>query len=353
MCIIMVHPGGKQVKDEYLNNSAQNHQHGCGLAYIDNGKVKIYTTLNTNRFKKKYHTLLKRFPDSPMIVHYRRATAGSATIDNCHPFRISEDLVFAHNMTIHPCKPEPPNIANLSDTRVFNERILKKLPDGWLDNPAIDAMMENYIGNSRLAFLRKDGKVHIVGAQKGVWEDGIWYSNGSYKKIENPPQRQVADNESIYSDYYNSAIKADPEAPANLFGEEWRCDGLILRFLRRNEAWDYTQKIWRPYDVQAGRFVEEPHTCRRHQPAGWKDYFTVWNMKQTAARKDKEAEERTKKQKQSEPFDSTSVRCDMCRTLNKWKDINQVIQRGHGNRFLCNDCTVFLDESNQIVKYLN
>ena len=73
------------------------------------------------------------------------------------------------------------NLKNLSP-RLFNDKILKTLPDGWLKNEGIKNLVMGFIGNSKLAFLDTNGNTHLINEGKGHWNDdcGIWFSNDSY-----------------------------------------------------------------------------------------------------------------------------------------------------------------------------
>ena len=89
---------------------------------------------------------------------------------------MSEKLAFAHNgvLSVEDHKKK-------SDTRVFNETILKKLPDGFLNNSGAVNLLEGFIGSDKLVFIENNGKSVILNESAGHWDGGIWYSNSSYK----------------------------------------------------------------------------------------------------------------------------------------------------------------------------
>jgi hypothetical protein len=65
---------------------------------------------------------------------------------------------------------------------MFNETILKMIPNNFLNNTAMIAMIKEYIGNgSKLAFLNTKHEITIINESAGVWDDGVWYSNSGYK----------------------------------------------------------------------------------------------------------------------------------------------------------------------------
>lgn len=195
MCIAIYIPAGEDVKDEALIEAQKSNPHGNGLVFLNQktGKLNIYRDMKFDRFMEKFRRLQKENPESNFIVHLRKKTHGEATIENCHPFKVNNGCVFVHNGQIHPEKPADVN-GELSDTRLFNENVLKKLPQGWQHNPGIVRLIEDYIGASRLAVMDSKGEVVLFNetaagsAGPAHWADGVWYSNEYYKK-KTPPQR--------------------------------------------------------------------------------------------------------------------------------------------------------------------
>ena len=119
---------------------------------------------------------------SPFLVHFRIATHGSVDIHNCHPFRVTENKVMIHNGMIPVVLDKNDK---RSDTRVFAENYLSKLPANWPDDPYMVDMVEDYITNgSKIALLSTDTQYvgYILNQKLGHWtdENGIWWSNKSY-----------------------------------------------------------------------------------------------------------------------------------------------------------------------------
>jgi hypothetical protein len=52
-------------------------------------------------------------------------------------------------------------------------------------DPIID-LIEGRIGYSKLVFLDRHGNHKIMNEHKGTWDDGVWYSNDSYKPYVAP-----------------------------------------------------------------------------------------------------------------------------------------------------------------------
>jgi len=112
-----------------------------------------------------------------VAIHFRYATHGASTEKNCHPFMINSDMGFIHNGIIHSV----PDVAGMSDTRVFNEKVLKKLPRGFQNDREIMEAIEEYIGWSKLVFVSRMGEFAIANEKSGHWANHSWYSNNSYK----------------------------------------------------------------------------------------------------------------------------------------------------------------------------
>lgn len=65
----------------------------------------------------------------------------------------------------------------MSDTQVFNEIVLKKLPDGWFYNEGVKVLLEDFMGFSKMVIMNNKGEVLILKEDKGNWIDGVWFSN--------------------------------------------------------------------------------------------------------------------------------------------------------------------------------
>lgn len=132
-----------------------------------------------------FHEFMKAYEpheQKPCVVHFRIATHGETDQTNTHPFQVAEDLGFVHNGIISrvDCK----NDKSKSDTFHFNEKVLKPLYNkdkGFIRNPVITDLIQSYIGMSKLVFLNKRGESIIVNEEAGKEDEGVWYSNTSYK----------------------------------------------------------------------------------------------------------------------------------------------------------------------------
>ena len=186
MCIAIYKPADQVIDHDTLRRSYEANPDGCGMAYLTDDGIEIETTMDFDVFYEGYEQALREYPDSPFLIHFRIATHGSVDENNCHPFYIEshhEDVqrVFMHNGTITPLTGECNKVSGVSDTVVFGLAILEHLPLGWEDNPAITKLIEHYIGWSKIVVMDEFGAVTIYNEQKGVWDNGVWYSNTTYK----------------------------------------------------------------------------------------------------------------------------------------------------------------------------
>jgi len=149
--------------------------------YVDgNNKLVIKKAMDlTTAMEMFYPDHDKYKNDSPFVLHWRIGTHGIKSIDNVHPFSITEREAVVHNGII---KIDIPAGDSRSDTRVFVDEILKRLPEGWQAHAAMRELVRSYIGYSKLAFLDTDRKVNIINSSMGTWNDERWFSNNTFSE---------------------------------------------------------------------------------------------------------------------------------------------------------------------------
>src|SRR5574343_1478878 len=197
MCIIIVSPKGAKISKNSLKNSWHSNPDGAGYMFERDGQIIIKKELK--KFKK-FLAMLKEDreenPNKNFIIHFRIGTSGGKTLENLHPFRVNDNLAFAHNGIIskHEVKG-----SSMNDTRHFKREVLQPLENGQkgvIFTPHIKKLIESYIGYSKLAFLTDKGDFNIFNEHLGHWGAcGNWYSNESYM-----------DNKPTYGKKYNSFI---------------------------------------------------------------------------------------------------------------------------------------------------
>ena len=242
MCIIAMIPAGKQINKNTLENMTNNNPDGSGIAWIQDNKIKTYKTMDNNKFINKALEVQSKFcKDSDILIHCRIATSGKTDLDNCHPFKISKDTVFAHNGILN-CV-EATN--KVSDTRMFNKALLKQLKPEFLDNVTTRKLIGEIIKSDKLAFLTVNPKLkrnsYIINRDLGEKENRVWFSNDSYK--EKTYVTDVCYNWNLRPDYdsIEETPHDDETLPANVFQP---FDQNLEVWLRGN---DYEDIIISPY----------------------------------------------------------------------------------------------------------
>jgi predicted glutamine amidotransferase len=166
---------------------------GFGIMYAVDGRIHASKSLGLKGMYKKYkYVWEKHGNDTDIVLHFRIGTQGENDIANCHPFKITDALWFCHNGVISDFSPMISNAEPLfkdmdytkSDTRLFNDYILKAIPtlQDEIDKPATKALLSEYVSGSKLVFLKNDGTTTIINEKSGNKStSGDWYSNTGWK----------------------------------------------------------------------------------------------------------------------------------------------------------------------------
>ncbi len=178
MCIAIVKPQGKNIPDEYLENSFENNNDGAGIAYAKDGKIYIVKGIFDKKQFIQEVRKAEKVAQGDMLIHCRIGTSGLKDKNNCHPHIVNDDLVMIHNGVLDI---DVPKKSKVSDTVIFIEKYLKKLPKDFVTNEPIIHLIEKAIGKgNKFAFLNSKGESFICNAKAGTVKDGIWYSNETY-----------------------------------------------------------------------------------------------------------------------------------------------------------------------------
>lgn len=179
MCILIYKAADKEIPKETLQQCWKINDDGAGFMYNHEDRLRVKKGFFD--FDKFYDSYSQSTAGKKAVIHFRIKTHGAIDMQNCHPFRVTDSLAFAHNGIISNIKT--PN-KDKSDTWHFNENVLKPLANITTDffgNSAITELLRGYIGSSKLVFLDKENTVYILNEHMGEWHDGCWYSNSSYK----------------------------------------------------------------------------------------------------------------------------------------------------------------------------
>jgi hypothetical protein len=181
MCIAILNTKGVTLKKELLNNCWKNNGDGAGMLFSNGEYMETIKEMSDfELFYQKYLDVRKQYSKSNIVLHFRISTHGKVNETNCHPFLVDDNLGFVHNGMIYDVPTSP----DFSDTYMFNEVILKKIKPGFEYDENILDMLELYIGSgSKLIFLNSDDDFAIVNEKAGHWNLGCWFSNSSYKQV--------------------------------------------------------------------------------------------------------------------------------------------------------------------------
>jgi predicted glutamine amidotransferase len=182
MCIIVAIPANKVVSEETLHNCWVANDHGAGFMYPNQNDEELVVKKGLMTWEDFIQAYRQVPSDINRVIHFRIKTHGNSDEKNTHPFLISDRLGFVHNGVIsgvtHTNK-------DMNDTWHFSEQFLKPMhkADGkFLNKEWNMKLLGNYIGGSKLVFMNHKGQMWFVNESKGITEeDGVWYSNTSYK----------------------------------------------------------------------------------------------------------------------------------------------------------------------------
>lgn len=176
MCILIDHPANTNFNDTLLADFYDFNSDGFGAMYAEAGKLVIVKTLGTPAEIEAIYK--KELAHRDCIIHYRMKTHGDIDLDNCHPYRINDDIWMAHNGILS--MGNPINKAK-SDTWHFIEYILRPAlngdPDLIFDQDYQDYLSSMIGGSNKFAFMHSSGQSVIINEHAGVRHQGAWLSN--------------------------------------------------------------------------------------------------------------------------------------------------------------------------------
>lgn len=182
---------GRITADDLLRSWESGNNDGYGAMFAERGKVYTWKSTDKNGFPM-FCKWVEELQDAqvPLGVHLRLATHGKKDEKNAHPFEvIPGKLALIHNGILRGYDRN----GNDSDTAIFSAQVATLGdPAWWWDNDFIWALLAEYAGwSNKLVFLRDTGEAKIIGAKQGVSENGIWYSNDSFKPAKPKPVTAV------------------------------------------------------------------------------------------------------------------------------------------------------------------
>lgn len=183
MCIAIVTTAGTAVDDATVRNCYAANPHGSGFAYIDKDSHEVQIRkgyFSVDAFLTAYKGVLdKGHADvGAMLLHFRVATMGGRTMDNCHPFRIKHGALIHNGVLFYGVDPTN---KDRSDTRIWAEELTPDFTyERVRDNKDV---LEQIINYNKIAMLFNGGNYAILNEDAGHWVDDVWYSNSTFRPI--------------------------------------------------------------------------------------------------------------------------------------------------------------------------
>lgn len=182
MCVAIYKPEGIPMpKLEILKQCWEANPDGAGFALLTKGKPhpieihKGFMTWEAFAAAFQQHHLADFAGD--LLLHFRIATHGGVSPGNTHPFSITPEIKILQQTSVatdvalihNGILPVAPTVAGISDTMELCRRLA-----GLHDIPAVLALLEDFIGDNKIAVMTKN-KVHLA----GKWEtlDHVYFSN--------------------------------------------------------------------------------------------------------------------------------------------------------------------------------
>lgn len=194
MCILIHNTPKSRLTKEHWADMLRRNQDGFGAMYSDGKRVHVIKTLDGSPEELDF-IYRKYLRGREAVIHLRMQTHGAINMDNCHPYKVTDDLYMAHNGVLSTGNWDDPS---KSDTwhliEFYLKPILEKSPD-VLFEPSFQKMLAGFIGYSnKLAFVHKTRGVVVINRSAGIKHRETWFSNTyawSPEKFgyERPPAR--------------------------------------------------------------------------------------------------------------------------------------------------------------------
>ena len=184
MCVaIYIPPKGNITRDRLFECYTANPD-GFGLMWSTDNELRIHKEVSDfERFYTYFLILYKTGRN--FVVHFRTASSGSISDENCHPFLVNNCLGFVENGNLYEFTNYfyRQRFDGQTDIMRFCQDILQCLPHNFLHRSDIRNALEQYcISNyTKMVFMENTGHVEIINETSGEWVDGCWYSNGGIK----------------------------------------------------------------------------------------------------------------------------------------------------------------------------
>lgn len=222
MCICVEKPAGiKFPGKKTLKTCFDNNPDGAGYMYPFKDRVIIKKGFMTfNSFWKSLTETRKKYGDDlPYVLHFRISTQGGINPECTHPFPLSPNMAelkktrtfssfgIAHNGIISLTSCGYLKSVSYSDTMTFITDYLTliiKNKDYYKDSDK-KMLIKRLIDSSKLAIMDGGGHVELIG--EWIEDNGVYYSNTSYKKTVKSILPTYTEYAEEWEYFYNSYIQ--------------------------------------------------------------------------------------------------------------------------------------------------
>ena len=243
MCIAIYKPKGIDFPSKrILRTCFDNNPHGAGYMVATGDRIIIHKGfMGFRSFWKSLRSTREKYgTDRAYVMHFRISTQGGIREDGCHPFPLSKsmtdlraldttaDIAVAHNGIISLCSSYKKGL-DYSDTMKFiTEYLSLIIKDANYYKDADTLKLIEKLCGSKLAILDKDGHCELIGSG-WIGEDGVWYSNSSYKETS------LTKLTSTYN--YNYSYTYTPKTTTkSWWGDAWDDDEYIYQMYEDYDA---------------------------------------------------------------------------------------------------------------------
>ncbi len=204
MCLLVKQPASTVFTDDFLEDVYSKNSDGLGVMYAEDGKLRVYKALPANA--KEFIDFYREYIENKDCVwHARMQTHGDIDFDNCHPYKVTDDIWLAHNGVLSTGNSAD---KSRSDTWHFIRNIIAP---ALTANPdlLVDADWHDFIGDmigrsNKFGLVRADGEIVIINEKSGVEFVGAWLSNTYAWSTHKFGFRSSYQSQSGYTDMYGS-----------------------------------------------------------------------------------------------------------------------------------------------------
>ena len=177
MCLLVNQPASTAFTPEFIEDVYRKNSDGFGVMYAEHGKVHVYKCLPRDA-KDMVDFYQAHAEGRDCVWHARMQTHGDIDLDNCHPYRVTDDIWLAHNGILSTGNASD---KTKSDTWHFIRNVLAP---ALTANPdlMLDMDWQKFIGSmigtgNKFGLVRADGKTVVINESSGVNFVGAWLSN--------------------------------------------------------------------------------------------------------------------------------------------------------------------------------